>query len=595
MDDNLKHVTIPSVSLAFSKRLAGTPVWHYSPAVGTRYQIPYLLAYEHNSAIPSRPIAQDLSLLDTPPEGFSLDVASVRGSAGEIQRELDPLGNLEVTLVDESVRVGDRGWVKFQATQDTATLNYGDPVVNRAVLGFNLMTYSLIENVVFTSTVGIAPPLISFPHTGELCPGEFRVKGIAMPGTEVSIVNANGGQELATAMPDADWNFTSTPIDASLPLKLQAMSCTPDGENCSAWSRPVYLFLSTGGWCPQNSRWEGTVKYGPLAGTYQRYDFKSRNGSYSTRDWQIGGVYGFNDTDLTLVGCPCTELGASRQITVVADGVTYTPVSVSGNQFRFRIGGAHNVKIISSCGDDKDESPGVVLIDPDGFVFDAHEGGEYDTATGVFDPVRAIPGVTVTCMMSAPEQGGWIPWPAHVYSQTNPQVTDASYPDGITTTGYYAFFTPPGHYYIQVDGVHGYQPWRSPVVEVITQIVHVNVPYTPLPPEAVRTVTLTPDGPDPSVVTVSVGSAVEWRSELRATDTVSDLITWFENPVLHLESDLDVLLDTDGWDAGYLEPGRTYRRKFIGAGTYTYTDALGHVGTVVVEPAPLYLPVVMRQ
>jgi len=594
--DNAVHTFVAGLSLAFEHNPAGNPLWHYTPDTGYRYQIPYLLRYVHYSGIQPPPSAEARVIEDTLPAGFAVVPETVVSSAGDpVRASLNGSGNLEIAFTRSQFPAGEFGWVRMKAVQGETPVSYGDQLVNRAELRFNLQGENLVEHARYTNTVGMAAPLISFPHTGELCPGEFRVKGIAMPGTEVSIVNANGGQELATATPDADWNFTSTPIDASLPLKLQAMSCTPDGENCSPWSRPVYLFSSTGGWCPQSSRWEGTVKYGPLAGTYQRYSFKNRNGNYSTQGWQIGGVYGFNDTDLTLVGCPCTQLDASRQMTVVADGLIYTPVSVSGNQFRFRIGGAHNVKIISSCGDDKDESPGVVLIDPDGFVFDAHEGGEYDTITGVFDPVRAIPGVTVTCMMSAPEQGGWIPWPAHVYSQTNPQVTDATYPDGITTTGYYAFFTPPGHYYIQVEGIPGYQAWRSPVVEVITEIVHVNVPYTPLPDEVVRSVTLTPDGPDPAVVTVTAGSAVEWRSELRATDTISDLISWVANPVLHLKSDLDVLLDTGGWDAGYLEPGRTYRRRFTSAGTYAYTDALGHVGTVVVEPTSLYLPLVTRQ
>ena len=53
-----------------------------------------------------------------------------------------------------------------------------------------------------------------------------------------------------------------------------------------------------------------------------------------------------------------------------------------------------------------------------------------------------------------------MPWPAHLYNnQVNPQVTGAD--------GYFAFFTPPGFYYLQVDGKPGYQPWRSPVIQVV--------------------------------------------------------------------------------------------------------------------------------
>jgi len=123
----------------------------------------------------------------------------------------------------------------------------------------------------------------------------------------------------------------------------------------------------------------------------------------------------------------------------------------------------------------------------------------------------------------------------------------------------------------------------------------VNVPYTPWPDTAAVTVTLTPDGPDPAVVTVPVGSAVQWVSTLRDTDTITDLVRWTENPVLRVLSDLDPLEDTRGFDAGYLEPGRSYRRRFNIPGEYTYTDAAGHTGKVVVTGgAEIYLPLVLK-
>ncbi len=113
------------------------------------------------------------------------------------------------------------------------------------------------------------------------------------------------------------------------------------------------------------------------------------------------------------------------------------------------------------------------MIDPDGFVFDVDAGGRYDALTGTFSPVVAVPGITVTAYVSMPEWGGWIPWPAHLYNgQVNPQVTGDD--------GYFAFFTPPGFYYLEAEGVSGYQAWRSPVVEVVNEIVHVNVPLTSL-------------------------------------------------------------------------------------------------------------------
>jgi len=120
-------------------------------------------------------------------------------------------------------------------------------------------------------------------------------------------------------------------------------------------------------------------------------------------------------------------------------------------------------------------SDGGVLIDPDGYIFDVNQGFDPENPT-----LNAVAGVTVTAMVSMTEWGGWVPWPAHLYNnQVNPQVTGAE--------GYFAFFTPPGFYYLQVEGIPAtgsgqmpaYQSWRSPVVQVISEIVHVNVSYTP--------------------------------------------------------------------------------------------------------------------
>ncbi|HEY88704.1 MAG TPA: hypothetical protein G4N98_03095 [Thermoflexia bacterium] len=57
-------------------------------------------------------------------------------------------------------------------------------------------------------------------------------------------------------------------------------------------------------------------------------------------------------------------------------------------------------------------------------------------------------------------------------------------------------------------------------------------------------------------------------------------------------------MNTNGFDAGFLEPGRVYRRKFAWPGDYAYTDAHGNTGTVIVTGEPpykyIYLPLVFR-
>jgi plastocyanin len=393
-------------------------------------------------------------------------------------------------------------------------------------------------------------------------------------------------------------------------IKIYARACAPDDPGqCSEASNQVEVLESQFNWCPQRSYWEGTIKDGALKGEEMTFRFRDSDGHFSTFSWQMPGVYGFWDTDLHLYSC-CAE--QTQAMTVTADGTVYTPTSHEGTWYHFDItGGAHDVTIQSQCGDEKSESSGEILIDPDGYVFNVDEGGRYDpTMGGSFNPVEPISGVTVTCMMSAPQWGGWVPWPAHLYEdQVNPQVTDDVYPDGITITGYYAFFTPPGHYYLQVEGIPGYQAWRSPVVEVITQIVHVNVPYTPWVSDTeVYSVSVMPapvevgDGTlwagvllDPAVITVPVGSVVEWTSTLSETNTVDDLIRWSENPIFQVLSERDPLQDTRGFDSGYLEPGRVYRRAFAYPGVYTYT-VHGRSGRVIVtdERSKIYLPVVLR-
>ena len=169
----------------------------------------------------------------------------------------------------------------------------------------------------------------------------------------------------------------------------------------------------------------------------------------------------------------------------------------------------HNVSVVVTASDGTPggtktyTSHGFVLIDPDGFIFDVSKGLDVISSTQEGVPLEVgntIPGVTVTAMVSMPQWGGWVPWPAHLYNyQVNPQVTGED--------GYFAFFTPPGHYYLQVDGIEGYQSWSSPVVEAITEIVHVNVPYTPWTQAVDAEVKLTPDGPLPASVSIPVGGS----------------------------------------------------------------------------------------
>ncbi len=118
--------------------------------------------------------------------------------------------------------------------------------------------------------------------------------------------------------------------------------------------------------------------------------------------------------------------------------------------------------VIRMCKDDRLQSIslGNGLIDPDGYV--------YNAAVGLSAKIR---GAQVTCDLYDEDTALWSRWPAELFeSQINPQTTAAD--------GYYAFFVPPGFYRINASAAN-YRPHASPVIQVIDEIVHYNVPLQP--------------------------------------------------------------------------------------------------------------------
>jgi hypothetical protein len=268
------------------------------------------------------------------------------------------------------------------------------------------------------------------------------------------------------------------------------------------------------------------------------------------------------------------------------------PSSHDGRWWVFDIGAAHLVTIESQCDGVGSTKPkkttyGQVLIDPDGFIFNVDEGGTYDAVTGIYTPMQALAGMTITAYVYVPEWQTWTIWPAEKYGQINPQVTDSS--------GYFAFFTPPGQYYLQVDATNGYQSWRSPVVTVVNELVHVNIPMTPLAAGPGSRVTLTPDGPQPQVIYAPRGGSVEWVSTLAEDASAADLLNFTENPMMQPRSGglLDPIVNILGFDGGMLKPGQTFTRQFNAIGEYTYSDNLGHTGLVKVGNI-VYIPAALR-
>ncbi|MBP8002916.1 MAG: right-handed parallel beta-helix repeat-containing protein [Chloroflexi bacterium] len=450
--------------------------------------------------------------------------------------------------------------------------------------GASLPNTALLQAGPYTRTgqavvqIPVMTPLLITPGTGELCAGPTEVRGLAQPGMTVYL-SVNGIVVTQTLVSNAG-EFTMTyPYSGLANETLTVQACTAGGQ-CSPVSAGIEVRPPQSFFCAQRSSWEGTPTTGPRAGKHLEFNFRDSSGEFSSQNWEIPGVYGFWNTTLHMHGCNCPAVSGTTappsSVWVIADGVRYDPVGVYPN-YTFNItGAAHVVEFWAQCGANQVSSSGRVLIDPDGYVFDVTQGFDAQNPT-----LNAVAGVTVTLYMSSTEWGGWTPWPAHMFNnQVNPQVTE--------TDGYFAFFTPPGFYYLQVEGKPGYQSWRSPVIQVVNEIVHVNVPYTPwINPQTGITLTqvlLTENGPLPASLDVALGTVVQWSAEVDALLLPAELIQQVENPLLQVLSGLNPISNTLGWDGGKLIPGQTYQRQMNTPGIYTYNDGLGHQGQVCVGP-----------
>ncbi len=553
-----------------AEKAAFAPQWIVDPAHPYgRLQQRYLIRYYYGSADPNPP-ALTVSVTDTLPTGLAFQ-SEWHTPAMAFQQQ----GQQLAWQTTSPVQRGESGQMQIVTLYDSP--QPGRIFTNTAELRAGEFRFDLQA----AAQVPVAAPLIVSFGNGEVCPGTVVISGTAQAGVTVTLYANNNPVAQAPAV---NGIFTASYDYPGGTVTLRARACGMDGL-CSAESNAVVLTPSQSFWCPQRSTWEGTPTTGPLSGQHLVYQFRDSNGIFSTQNWAIPGVFGFWNTTLHLYACNCPPSSGvtapPSSVWVIADGVRYDPAS-SPPWYTFAItGGAHSVRFYAQCGSNVVSSEGTVLIDPDGYVFDVTQG---------FTPtLHAVSGVTVTAYVSMPLWGGWVPWPAHLYNnQVNPQVTGDD--------GYFAFFTPPGFYYLQVEGKPGYQSWRSPVIQVVNEIVHVNVPLTPWTGENVAQVTLAPAGPSPTTLNVPAGSTVEWRAPWDSMAPPATQLALVENPTLRLLSARNPLSDTLGFDGGMLAPGRVYRRQFTTQGTYTYNDGLGHTATIVVGPpeTKVYLPLVLR-
>ncbi|MCS7062249.1 MAG: hypothetical protein RMN25_13970, partial [Anaerolineae bacterium] len=561
-----------------AEKVAFAPQWvaDASNPAG-RLQQRYLLRYYYGSPQANPPPLM-VAITDTLPAELTFEAESHHPTMSFTQT-----GRQLTWHTEAPVSKGQSGEIVLETIY--ANPNPGRVVTNTAEVQAGPFRFDLQA----VTQAPVIRPLIAFPGNGELCPGSVQVRGQAQPGVTVTL-SANNNP-IAQVAAGANGLFSVSYSYPGGDVTLTARACTADGR-CSEPSEAVELTSSRSFWDPQRSIWRKDNVV---------YRFRDGSGRYATENWSLPGFYYFSNTTLELHVCNCP--GSNQpptEVWVLADGQQYTPPFYEPPVARFYIGMAHNVQFKAQCGVGGGSpvytSTGVVLIDPDGFVFDVTKG---------FDPLsptlHSLAGVTVTCMVSMPNWGGWVPWPAHLYeNQINPQVTGED--------GYFAFFTPPGFYYLHVEGKQGFQSWRSPIIEVISEIVHVNVPLTPWASRDAQ-VALTSEGPVPLTVTIAPGQSVEWRVIADPLLSPEALAKLYDNPIVRPLSARNPLSDTLGFDGGMMAPSSVYRRQFTAPGTYTYSDGLGHTGAVVVfgnrraylpavllmhEERKTYLPIVIR-
>jgi plastocyanin len=559
-------------------KVAFPPQWIFDPVTGSGlFRQQYLMGY-YFSGVVSLPV----TIVDTLPTG--LDFVSQNTFP---TLSFGQLGQVLTWHSLANVSPGTMGIVNIDS--NTTSLSPGVVLNNVATVDAG----SHHADLQVSTTLPLVAPLLASPGDGETCKGRFPITGTAQPGSTVQIlVNSAPYDEV---IPDPSGTFTGT-IDYPSTGEWSVTTRACVNTVCSPDSNAMVLTPQQSFWCPRQSVWKS-----PNSPVYTR-QFRDDKGWFTTNHpvFSMNKYAYLYDHTLTVAtgsfpllnGNQITIVTPPEKLEVEINGVYYLPdeqtfpPNFDYITYSFYVKLPPNTSLVNACihawygGVEYVSCITLHLIDPDGTVFDITQGFDPDNPTAT-----AIEGITVTCMVSESEWGGWVPWPAQFYNdQVNPQVTGAD--------GYFAFFTPPGLYYLQVDGKPGYESWRSPVIEVSNQVVHVNVPLTPFPVGTVHQVTLMPFGMLPPTIKIPVGDSVEWFSTLSGGD-VEGLLQYTRNPVLRPLSDLDPQSNILGWDGGMLVPGQTYRRQFNQAGNYSYSDGAGHTGTVIVLPC-IFLPLVGR-
>lgn len=424
--------------------------------------------------------------------------------------------------------------------------------------------------------VGLRPPRIVSPVDGSTCRNEVEVIGLAERGADVDLYVDDILVTTVTANERGQWRHSLTLEDGRHELYAVARI----GGESSSPSKTIDLIV------------DSTLIWNPISLTFtdergRVRQPKDADGRLDADGWSLN----LRPNTMYTVSVEICCGDGNAEVTLEVEGLdsvlTLTDEDGDGTYTAtFSTGPRNNepasMTLTVVCGDSTVTSSGdVVLIDPEGVVFDVHSGAlitDANVACMEANAVAAEDGSTNTIFAL---------WDAETYGQINPQMTAAD--------GYFSFLTPAGTYRIVVNKA-GYQSHTSPDLEVINDPVRYDVPLTPIINEAATAqVTIGEFGFEPAVLTVEPGTIIEWTNVDVAEHTASS-----ENAASAAGLNANGIV----FDSGLLGSGESYKFQVNEEGTFTVFDRTNpaNSATVVVEEAEvvqpqenaIYLPLVQR-
>ena len=428
--------------------------------------------------------------------------------------------------------------------------------------------------------IGLRPPRILSPVDGSTCRNDVEIRGIAQRGAEVDIYIDD--IIVGTVNPDENgrWRHSATLADGRHTIyavaRVAGVSSSP--------SNTVDLIV------------DSTLIWNPISLTFTDERGRVRrphdaDGRLDSTGWSLN--LRPNTTYMVSVEICCDD--GNAEVTLAVEGIdevlTLTDDDGDGiYSATFRTGPRNDVPagmtLTVICGDSEVTSSGdVVLIDPEGVVFDVQSGNLIvDANVACMEANVSAPGNDI---VDGSTNTIFALWDAETYGQVNPQMTLAD--------GYFSFLTPAGTYRIVVNK-DGYQPHTSPDLAVINDPVRYDVPLTPvIAEEAAAKVSISEFGFEPAVLTVEPGTVVEWTNVDVAEHTASS-----ENAATAAGLNANGIL----FDSGLLGSGESYKFQVTTEGTYTVFDRTNpaNSATIVVAKAEvtellenaIFLPIVQR-